>query len=162
MYFWKIKLLKQYLINNGLTEKQLFYYILIYAGLGALSVEMVGYIPDTEPDLWAYVSSAMNILIPILGTIAAFRANGGSSGTKFAERYFSIGLVVTLRFLVLLIPIVCLMAVYWIFTNGLNSNPSETRLPLETIVISVWYAALYLHIAKNIGDVATANRPATA
>jgi hypothetical protein len=162
MYFWKIKLLKQHLINNGLAEKQLFYYILIYEGLGALGVEIVGYFPNTEPDLWTYVSSAINILIPILGTIAAFRANGGSSGTKFAERYFSIGLVATLRFFVLLIPIVCLMAVYWIFTNRLNNDTPETTSPLETIVISIWYAALYFYMAKNIGDVATASRPAAA
>lgn len=162
MYFWKIKLLKQHLINNGLTEKQLFYYILIYAGLGALGVEMVGYFPNTEPDLWTYVSSAMNILIPILGTIAAFRENGGSSGIKFAERYFSIGLVVTLRFLVLLIPIICLMVGYWIFTNGLHNDTPETTSPLETIVISIWYAALYFYIAKHIGNVAKAGSPGTA
>jgi hypothetical protein len=162
MYFWKIKQLKQHLIENGLTEKQLFYYVLIYAGSGAMGIEMMGYIPYAEPDLWSYISSAMNILIPILGTIAAFRANGGSSGVKFAERYFSIGLVVTLRFMVLLIPVACLMAVYWFSTAGLNGDMSETSSPFEIIVISIWYAVLYFNIARHIGNVAKAGSPISA
>lgn len=154
MYFWRIKQLRQHLINNGLTEKQLFYYILIYAGLGAIGVELVGYVPYEEPDLWSYVSSAMNILIPVLGTIAAFRANGGSSGIKFAERYFSIGLVVTIRFMVLLIPIVFIMAAYWFLADGLDSDTSESSSLAVAIITSVWYASLYFFIARNIGNVA--------
>lgn len=90
MYFWNINRLKQQLIETGLTEKQIFYYIFIFVALEAISIETTGYYPYTEPDLWSHVGSALNIIIPIIGTIAAFRANGGSSGINFVERYIGL------------------------------------------------------------------------
>lgn len=156
MYFWKIDKLKQQLLEQGLTEKHLFYYILIFVASESMSIEMTGYYPYTEPDSWSYVSSALNILIPIIGTIAAFRANGGSSGIKFAEKYFSISFVVFIRFLVLLIPLMGAMMVYWSFTYGIENEWPDSSGSIEVIIFSIWYAAMYAYIVKHIGDVANA------
>jgi hypothetical protein len=158
MYFWNINKLKQHLIETGLTERQLFYYILIAVAVEAISLETIGYGSNTEPNLWSYIESAFNILIPIISTIAAFRANGGDSGIKFVERYFSIGFVVSIRFLVWLIPLMVLVigssGVIYGFENDLPDFPNS----IYVIIFSSWYVAMYVRIVKHIGDVAKAQQ----
>lgn len=157
MYFWKVTLLKQHLIKNRLTETQLFCYILTYIAMSAISsMDIFGDFPATEPDLWIYADSALNILIPIIGTFAAFHANGGGTGVNFAERYFSLGLVVTIRFVVLLIPVIALITVYWAYTYGLESDSPDPSSSIVFPVIWIWYIAMYANIAKHIGNVAKA------
>ena len=154
MYFWKIDLLKQQLSAHGLTEKQLYHYILVYVALSALGIEAIGYIPEVSPNSWSYVQSIINIAIPIFGTIMAFRANGGVTGVHFAARYFSIGLVATIRFMVLLIPIMIAMMIYWFSSYDMENEIPTTGI--EVALFSIWYALLYAYIAKHIRQVAVA------
>ena len=154
MYFWKIDLLKQQLSTHGLTEKQLYYYILAYVALSAIGIEAIGYIPEVSPNSWSYVQSILNVTIPILGTIMAFRANGGESGVQFAGRYFSIGLVATIRFMVLLIPIMIAMMIYWFSSYGMENEIPTTGI--EVALFSIWDALLYAYIAKHVRQVAVA------
>lgn len=158
MYFWNIRKLKLHLINNGLTEIQLFYYILIYVALSSLGFELLIFFPSSEESDWVtYAASTINVLIPIIGTIAAFRANGGRTGSKFPERYFSIAFVAMNRFFVLLIPIMGLLIFYLISTYGLEPGALPTSFDFDfMIAFSVWYAAMYLYIAKQISAVANA------
>jgi hypothetical protein len=156
MYFWNINKLKQQLIETGLTEQQLFYYILIVLAAEVICNELITYLPYTEPNSWSCIESALNILIPILGTIAAFRANGGDSGIKFVERYFSIGFVVSIRFLVLLIPLMALLIGSSGVIYGFKDNLPDLPNSIEVIISSSWYAAVYMRIVKHIGDVAKA------
>lgn len=154
MYFWKIDLLKKQLSTHGLTEKQLYYYILIYAALSAIGIEMIGYFPQESPNTWSYVGSIINIAIPIFGTIMAFRANGGESGVQFPARYFSIGLVASIRFMVLLIPLMIVMMIYLFSSYGIESDMHTTGI--EVALFSTWYALLYAYIAKHVRQVAVA------
>ncbi len=151
MYFWNINKLKQQLIETGLTEKQLLYYILIHAfPSGSISSE-------SESDLWVYAASITAVLIFLIGTILAFRANGGNSGIKFAERYFSISFVVSIRLLPLLISLGMLVAVYLGFTYKLNDNKwSDAPDFIWGIIIFIYCIAVYARIIKHIGDVAKA------
>lgn len=151
MYFWKIAQLKKQLSSHGLTEKQVFYYILIDVAFTAIVLEVMGYFPPQEsPDVWAYVGSVINVIIPIAGTILAFRANGGASGVQFPARYFSIGLVATLRFVVLLIPLMAVMMIYWFFV------PEAEGTGVEVALLSAWYILLYVYIARQVREVAVA------
>lgn len=153
MYFWKLDSLKKQLAEQGLTEYQVYCYILVYVSLSAIAVELMRYLPAESHNVWTYVESALNIGIPILGSILIFRANGGASGSQFAARYFSIGLVVTIRFLVLLIPVTIAMGIYWFFTyEGVETSTSW----MEVAVFSSWYALLYANIAKHVRTVAQA------
>lgn len=155
MYWWKMKLLKKHLCENGLTEKQLFYYILIYVALGAIAVEMVGYMPHESPNNWTCVGSFASIAIPIVGTIMAFRANGGESGVQFAARYFSISLVASIRFGVLFIPVFVVLMVYWFYLYGLAGEFESSAF--EIALFSVWYAGLYVYVVKSMREVATSS-----
>ena len=154
MYFWKIDLLKKQLATRGLTEKQFYYYILIYIALSAIGMEMMMYFPQESPNTWDYISSIIYIAIPIFGTIMAFRANGGESGVQFPARYFSIGLVVTIRFMVILIPLMAVLMIYWFSSQDIENGIPTTGM--EVALFSVWYALLYAYIAKYVREVAVA------
>lgn len=155
MYFWNINKLKQHLIENGLTEKQLLYYILIYA----VPSGVMGDVSCSEPEsgLWMYAASTVGILTFIIGTILAFRANGGNAGIKFAERYFSISFVISIRLLSLLIPLMLLITGYLSFTYGLDDNkwPDSPDF-IWDIAVFIYCVAMYACIVKHIGDVAKA------
>jgi hypothetical protein len=155
MYFWNIESLKKQLKEPGLTEKQIFVYILIYVAMEAVGMELMSYLPGEDPGLWGYVASALNIAIAVAGTIYAFRANGGATGEHFAARYFSIGFVATIRFLVLLIPIMGGMMVFW--AASWESEGIVETTPVEVAVFSAWYAALYLYMGKHIRQTASAS-----
>ena len=151
MYFWKIDLLKQQLSTHGLTEKQLYYYILIYVSVKSIMSELLGYSAaddclEASVNSWSYAESIIGVTLEILGAIMAFRANGGASGVKFAERYISIGFVATIRFFPLLIAIAFLVSLIWPDIDNFYT----------TAAYSISFAMLYVYIAKHIRQVAVA------
>jgi hypothetical protein len=155
MYFWKLDLLKKQLIARGLTEKQLFYYILVYIALSAICIEMMEYIPQESPNIWVIAGSILNICIPVVGTFLVFRANGGETGIQFPARYFSIGLVASIRFMVLLIPVMAALMIYWFFSYSTENEIPTTGM--EVALLGIWYVLLYAYIAKHVRDVAQAS-----
>ena len=130
-------------------------YVVLYAGLNALGIEVTGYLPYEDVNIWTYVMSALNVLIPVAGTIYAYKCNGGGNGEKFASKYFSIGFVVVIRFLVYLIPLMVLMIVYWVVMFGEQGELPATTF-VEVVLFSAWYALLYFRMAKHISDTAKA------
>lgn len=150
MYFWKVESLKEDMANGIFTDKELIPYIVLSAGLYAVVIEMIGYLPYEDINVWTYVLSILNVLIPIAGTIYAYKCNGGSNGTNFASKYFAIGFVVGIRFLVYLIPLMVLMTIYWVTVFG-----DQEELPttiVEVVLFSFWYALLYFKMANHISD----------
>ena len=105
MYFWKIRKLKDKLKSVGLSQASVFLYIFIFVVFSQLFVEINCFIPRKNFSHAAdYIQSIVDILCVGFGTYGCYYANGASAGRQFAERYFSIGLVVGLRFLVIFIP----------------------------------------------------------
>ncbi|MFZ6760721.1 hypothetical protein ACO0K9_26235 [Undibacterium sp. Ji50W] len=161
MYFWKIDALKRHLAHGSLSEKQMYGYMMAYLVFSATAVEMMRYLPEKEPNAWTYYGSMMNLLIPVVGTMMAFRANGGESGVQFLQRYMSISLVVTIRYMAMILMIglplaVLLIAIAILMTDFKNNFAGS---PLE-IVSSCAYALLYFFIVKHIREVATAQQGA--
>ncbi len=154
MYFWKVESLKKDIVEGSFTDKELIPYVVVYAGLYALGIEATGYMPYEDVNIWTYVLSILNVLIPIAGTIYAYQCNRGGNGENFASKYFSIGFVVGIRFLVYLIPLMAVMIVYWVVMFGEQEELPTTYV--EVILFATWYALLYYKMAKHIGDTAKA------
>jgi uncharacterized membrane-anchored protein YitT (DUF2179 family) len=151
MYFWKIDKLKEDIKNNEFYEKDRFLYSVIYVTFCAIGLELMWLIPTENYNLWDSLSSFSNILIVFLGTIYAYKSNGGKNGTDFLGRYFSIGFVVTIRFLVLIIPMFVALVSYYIY-----AFPEDEDIPssaIDVLPFVLWYAALYWRIGKHISDV---------
>ncbi|PXX37325.1 hypothetical protein [Undibacterium pigrum] len=155
MYFWKLDLLKKQLIANGLTEAQGYSYMLVYTIFGAIAIEMMAYIPHESLDGWTYFASLLNILIPAVGTMMAFRANGGASGTQFLSRYISISLISSIRYLVLILLLMIPLTIVAIMLQG-TGDIFESRV--FELLFHATYVLLYLYIVKHVGEVAKAAR----
>lgn len=155
MYFWKLDLLKKQLIANGLTEAQGYSYMLVYTIFGAIAIEMMAYIPHESVDGWTYFASLLNILIPAVGTVMAFRANGGASGTQFLSRYISISLISSIRYLVLILLSMIPLTIIAIMLQG-TGDIFESRV--FELLFHATYVLLYLYIVKHVREVATATR----
>ena len=156
MYFWKIKELKKDLKESGLSQKKMFLYILIYAVLAQIVVELSYVFPQEEPELIDYLQILFNVVVVGFGTYFCFYANGKNSGKDFAERYFSIGLVVGIRFIALLTPVTFVFGV----TAGILNVSSGIDIDgpmfdyILIAIMSVWLVAMYWRMSKHIKDVA--------
>lgn len=151
MYFWKIESLKEDIKANEFTEKDRFIYAFIYVALSANAMEAMTHMPVENPNEWDSVNSIGNILVPIVGTLFAFKANGAGAGTDFLGRFFSISFVVGIRLLVLLIPMLIALSTYYIYVFPGDDEIVST--PIDIIPFLVWFAFLYVRICKYIGDV---------
>lgn len=161
VYFWNINALKKHIVDEGLSEAQIFYYILLFVALSAGAIEFAGYLPNEGPNWWDYLDSAQSVILTVIGTVIAYRANRGAEGKDFAARYFSIGFVMFVRFIVYLVPVYIALAVYYALTMdpSASGDSVETSWP-EFMLSLLWTAAYYLRVAKHVGDTATAPRAA--
>ncbi len=151
MYFWKIEKLKKDIQAKQLTEKDRFIYLFINILLIEfilVNVADIGMLFEySNSNIWDSVDSILSVLIVALGTLFAFKANGGTTGTDFLGKFFSVSFVVNIRFLVILLTI---LAIYFYTPYSFLEN--ETTL-LNIIPANIWYIALYWRIFKHIKDV---------
>ena len=139
MRIWKIEELKSEIRQNSIAEKDKFIYLLIYVGLGYLCTELPSYFPSENHNTFDYLASAVFVVVTILGTYLCYIANGGSNGHDFCGRYFAISFVISMRFLVLFIPILLALVFYW-YNQPLEQEGSTL---VETLVFLAWFIALY-------------------
>ena len=93
---------------------------------------------------------AVNTAITIIGTIYCYRCNGGSNGTSFLERYFVIGWVVTIRYII----IICLpsMIAFGVIGKSIGFLRDKTS-EYEVLLFAVLIAGLYWRLGSNIQHV---------
>jgi hypothetical protein len=154
MYFWKIKKLREHLILNGLSQRALFVYVFIYVLLCEAFFEFGFLFPaEAEAGSADWIWASVNTLVYAIGTWLCYYFNGGNRGREFAERYFSISLVVGLRVLALLFPAIMLcFAIYLFFGGGAESREYSDRW--TDVVALFWMAVYYWRVTAHIKVVA--------
>jgi hypothetical protein len=151
MYFWNVERLKEDIKADNFKEKDRFDYAFIYIALSAIGMEATTYMPVESPNVWDSVRSIGNIIIAIMGTFFAYKANGGYSGTDFLGRFFSISFVVVIRFIALLIPMFIALFAYYMYV--FPEDQDIVSMPVDVIPFQVWLIFLYICICKHISDV---------
>jgi len=154
MYFWDIESLKEDIRRGEFTDKELMPYIVLSVVLYILGTEFTAYFPYENINIWTYLLSILNILIPLGGTLYVYKKNGGAKGNNFASKYISIGLVVGFRFLVYLVLVIMLLIIYWYFSFGEQEEEMPTTF-VEVALSSSWYVLLYYQIAKHTEETNT-------
>jgi len=152
MYFWDIKQLKSDL-KIGLNKRQNFIYILIFIVGGAIIVSDIveGYFQHNNSYI-ELIFVCVSLLITLIGTVLAFISNGGAKGLKFAERYFSISWVMSVRFMVLsivLMPgafLIISIFDYLALDNIAHQNVRITYYLLGLILVTYFYSRVCFHI----------------
>ena len=163
MYLWKIKTLKKDLVANRLTEPQLFSYFLAMLTLDILVYELATLFPSTEEStVWDYVGYVVSVVFTVGGALVAYRVNGGNAGKDFLRRYFPLMWVLTIRFLVFMVPIFVLAAIPMFTLSdaifGTETAGEDSAALIKYIVVLGWAWALvfYYRLAVHLHAVARA------
>lgn len=163
MYLWNIKALKKNLSAQALNDAQTFWYFFAVLTLETLFYNMTSFFPGGEPiEFWDYVEYVGAVIFTLGGTFVAYRANGGASGRLFLSRYFPLMWVLTIRFLVFMIPILLVAGfVMFRFSDALfGTEAEEADFPVfsRTVLFAswVWFLVFYYRLAVHMRDVAKA------
>ena len=143
MYFIDVRSLKRDLGVGPLDQADVAIYVFLVCGGVPLFYPIVS---DPSENLGPFgLSLLASFVIAVLGTVACYRANGRTSGVRFAERFISLSWVVGFRvFLATLLPVVVLR----IAAERLYPESDEllrywlTELPVEALIF--W--RIYVHI----------------
>lgn len=163
MYIWNIKALKKELVANALTESQVFAYFLAVLTLETLMFQLVSLFPGTgDTDVWDYVGYVGSVIFTVGGALLAYRMNGGSAGRGFLARYFPLMWVLTIRFLVFLLPMlaVAMISIFY-FSEALlrmdAAGEDFAALSMYVVMLSwAWFLVFYYRLAVHLRDVARA------
>ncbi len=145
MYFWKIDKLKNDLLKKPLSESESFKYL-----LATLVVYSLGMIPFLENNIWDVYSAIIITLITAIGAYYIYKCNKGASGNNFLQKYFSIGWVVGIRWMVFIaLPI---MVIFYIVKALLSDIPSYTTFT-DVILVHLLYIQYFWLLGKHIKEV---------
>lgn len=163
MYLWKIKALKKELAANALTESQVFAYFLAMLTLDTLMFQLAPLLPGTgDTNVWDYVGYVGSVVFTVGGALLAYRMNGGSAGRGFLARYFPLMWVLSVRFLVFLLPLlVVAMIPMFYFSEALFGTDAAgedfTTISMYVVMASwVCFLVFYYRLAVHLRDVARA------
>jgi hypothetical protein len=157
VYFWKIKKLREHLILNGLSQRALFVYVFIYVLLCEAFLEFSFLFPaEAAAGSADWIWASINTLVIAFGTWLCYYFNGGNRGREFAERYFSISLVVGLRVFTLLFPAIMLCFAIYLFLGGGAESDAAGEYSDRWIDVAVlfWMALYYWRVIMHIDVVA--------
>ena len=146
MYFWRIEKLKTELVAHPLSERETLPYLVVFVGLSAA----VGYIPQTMSNVWDGLGAAWSVALAVVATIYIYRQNGGAGGQHFLQRYFAIGWVVAIRWLVVFI----LATVAFYGTLAAVGADTESTHWYDFLFLAVVEAVIYWRIGYHVRDLA--------
>lgn len=152
MYFWKINKLKEEIHAGSVNEFSYLLYLLVPMVLEYFLFDIYDlWSGPKEYDFWEQSSSVISAAVLIIGLLAMFYLNGGKSGNNFITKYFSIGFVGGIRYVVFTLPIVIAYLMYITFNVDPATGPSLKRI--DVVVIFIWNCCLQCYIGKHIYDV---------
>lgn len=145
MYFWKIDKLKNDLLEKPLSESETFKYV--FANLLVYSLTML---PLLENNIWDFYSGIIMAVITMVGTYYLYKCNKGASGNNFLQKYFALGWVVSIRWIVLImLPI---MTIFYIGIAIYSGVPEQTTLA-DVILSNTVYMSFFWLLGKHIKEV---------
>lgn len=136
------------MINGPLTERETLPYAIVYVTLSVA----VTYDPSTVNNLWDGVGFAWSIAITIMGMIYVYNKNLGALGQHFLQRYFAIGWVIGIRWVVFIVAVAVVF--YGVLeVSGIHDTESEEDTTwYDFVFIAIAEAGLWWRIGHHIED----------
>jgi hypothetical protein len=153
MQFWRIEPLKSQLRSGSLPAIHSLRYLVACLLTYSLCAELASRVPATGAAYEA-VTSGIAYGLLLIGTLAAYRANGGGSGADFIARYLSLSWVLGIRITViggLLFVVFALILGVILVIVAPSAVESEAMwgwlgVPLVLIWCGAFYYRLYWHL----------------
>lgn len=144
MYFWRIEKLKQEMVARPLSDRQVLPYVVVFAAV----CSAVTYLPRETGNGWDGIGAIWSTLLAALGTIYIYRQNGGTEGRHFLQRYFAIGWVVAIRWLI----VTMLVAVAYYGVLVAAGDDLEETYWHEPVLFGLLELAVYWRIGHHVRD----------
>jgi len=139
MHIWKVSPLIEELKTSGLSQKEQLKYFLTFSILMVLATDPVLYF-DYEYVVFDALDSVVITIITILGILYCYKINEEADGKDFILRFITLGLPITIRFLVLVIVV---SFVYYFFID--TSDPEIITTTLIDVVFSAIFMSVYYY-----------------
>ena len=120
MYFWHIEKLKTEMAARPLSAREALPYLIVTVVLPSL----MACIPLTNHNLWDWLGAIWSVLLVVFGTIYIYHQNGGANGQHFLQRYFAVGWVVAIRWIVVIVMVAFL---YFALMVAFGVSTESTR-----------------------------------
>lgn len=148
MYFWQLRSLKRKMVARPLSEGEILPYLLVSLTL----TTAIAFIPEFSANVWDALSALSSTILTLVGTFYIYRQNGGANGQYFLQRYFAIGWVVTLRWLLIFI-ITTVILLILLELASINTFSEETTW-YDFLYGTACEVIIYQRIGHHVRDVA--------
>lgn len=153
MNWFNLQDLENRLIENNVSEKEGFYYLLVSIILSCLTIYVSndGY----NIDIFLISEIVLMLLITVIGLHLTFRANQNGDGKEYLKRYISLSFVIMIRLMVftflLAIPVVIILALT--FEGIMDNKLFSDFFPLSVlIIISVVFYYFLIRSFKKVAQ----------
>lgn len=157
MYFWRIHALKAQLREGQLPALFAFRYLLAILILFSVCAELAARTPTTG-EAWETVVSVIAYGSLLVGTYAAYRANGGSAGIDFASRFLALMWVLGIRVFVWMVIAFAVFAFVLGMILGVvapGAVESDTMWQWISVgFVAIWCVIFYYLLCRHFDDVA--------
>ena len=154
MYFWNTKKLEIELINQSLSQKDKFKYLLAFMILTTFAVESSLYLSE-KPSILMLCESLLVFLFNVLGTIYCFKVNSQGDDIEFIERYICLSLPIFFRiFAYFLVVFTAYMITGFIIFGDLFDSFIDQTNWVDVIFAVGSELAFYLLLASSFRRVA--------
>lgn len=154
MYFFNIDGLKQQLASHGLSQAQALGYLLALTLLWYLPIGVMG----DGLTVWDTASFWASLLITVVGTFAAYKANGGNHGKQFLERFLSLSWVIFWRVLPMAFLLGWIAVILRTMAYGdAYYQLTEFGFAFSVVVEFIYYQRIHAHLQQLTGIKTTRN-----
>jgi hypothetical protein len=149
MYFWKIEKLKEDLSAGPLPEAESVKYVVAQEVLYALG--MVPFLGVEDNNVWDVADGLVYLFLVLAGVLYAYSCNGRAKGRDFMQRYFAVGWVAGIRWMVMvLLPALVAYGVALGLYYG-EAMP-ESMTPAEVVFLNVLCATYFWMLGRHLKD----------
>lgn len=143
MYIWNVTALVQELKSEGLSQKEQLKYFLTYILLMLVAIDPYFH-SDHEYVIYDTIDTVISLVITIVGVIYCYKVNESVVGKDFILRFVTLGLPITVRLFVFLLPFT---VIYYVILNQVEINVATTQLK-DVVFTVIFMVSFYYYFSK--------------
>lgn len=157
MYLFKVDKLVYDLIENKISEKEKFGYLLIALLINAMILSFLGFGSDIN-NHYDNLQMVINFGFLILGTIMCFKINAKYDNKFFVERYVSLAVPIAVRAALYTSIIYFILIIFTSVTTKVNIYETSGTSMYDIMAQIMYNIFFYVNIFEAINKVASGKK----